>query len=423
MPSKRETKLTTLDLLAGARVEACRKLPYLAKGLWRLTFVESAEVPTFAVDSKWRVYCNPDFTRVCLAEGTLAGAVVHEGLHRILKHEKRGHAIHAEDHEHWNRAGDCEINARIDHTLHDDKRAIRLPSCGIHARDFGWQDDLSAEEYYRLPRKQEQSGGKPGKPGDGSGGKPGAGDSKEKPNPCAGGSGATGHREPWELGDDAPGGVSEAEAEVIRAQVAQAVKDHAEAKGRGTVPDGILRWAEEYGAPPPIPWREMVAAQVRYQIEAKRGPSPSYARPSRRIWDSISLPVHRLPTATVCIVGDTSGSMGDADIGKIIASVLDAVEALGKVTAIGCDAAAYEPVEVRHVDDLREALKGGGGTDMRVGIARAVESEPDAIVVVTDGETPWPGEAPEVPVTIVLTRKDPCMDLPAWAQVVDAADG
>ena len=133
--------------------------------------------------------------------------------------------------------------------------------------------------------------------------------------------------------------------------------------------------------------------------------------------------MHRLPTATVCIVGDTSGSMGDADIGKIIASVLDAVEALGKVTAIGCDAAAYEPVEVRHVDDLREALKGGGGTDMRVGIARAVESAPDAIVVVTDGETPWPGEAPEVPVTIVLTRKDPCMDLPAWAQVVDAADG
>jgi predicted metal-dependent peptidase len=401
--ARRESKLTTLDLLAGARVEACRKLPYLAKGLWRLTFIECDKVPTFAVDSKWRVYCNPEFTRACMKEGSLAGGVVHEGLHRILKHEKRAKCIHAEDHEHANICQDCEINERIDEARSAKGDTLRLPTCGVHARDYGWPESLSWEEYYRLPRAEQK---------------------KDKPNPCSGGSGTTGKRQPWELGDEAPGGVSEAEGEIIRAQVAQAVKEHADGRGRGTVPAGILRWAEDYGAPPPVPWRELVAAQVRYQIEAKRGPSPSYARPSRRLWDSMSLPVHRLPTATVCIVGDTSGSMGERDIGKIIASVLDAVEVLGKVTAIGCDAEAYEPVEVRHVDDLREALRGGGGTDMCVGLAKAAESRPDAIVCVTDGITPWPAEAPEgIPVVVVLTRaeSDYCAP-PAWAQVIEAAD-
>ena len=33
------------------------------------------------------------------------------------------------------------------------------------------------------------------------------------------------------------------------------------------------------------------------------------------------------------------------------------------------------------------------------GIRVAAESSPDAIVVVTDGDTPWPREEPEVPIT------------------------
>lgn len=402
--ARAEIKLTTLDLLAGARVEAARALPYLAKGLWRLTFIESVEVPTFTVDSRWRVYCNPEFTRVCAREGTLAGAVLHEALHRILRHEARSKAIGADDHKHANDCQDCEINARIDEARSAKGAPVRLPSCGIHARDFGWPVGLAWEEYYRLPRKQS--------PDPKSGGK----------NPCSGGSGATGKGEPWELPPDAPGGVSEAEGEIVRAQVAEATRQYAEAHGRGALPSGILRWAEEFGTPPPVPWRELVVATVRYQLAAKMGPAPSYARQSRRTWDSMALPVHRLPLANVCIVCDTSGSMSTDDLGKIIASVLEAVEALGKITAVGCDSNATEPVEVRHVDDLREALAGGGGTDMRVGLAKAAESMPDAIVCVTDGETPWPDAAPDgISVTIVLTRKSECT-APTWAQVIEAID-
>jgi predicted metal-dependent peptidase len=134
--------------------------------------------------------------------------------------------------------------------------------------------------------------------------------------------------------------------------------------------------------------------------------------------------VHRLPVPKVTIVGDTSGSMGDEDIGKILSVVYDACENLGKVSVVSCDAAAHEPVEVRHIEDLREHLLGGGGTDMVEGIKVASEASnpPDAIVVVTDGDTPWPETEPDVPVTVVLTRNSRWNTPPAWAEVVVAED-
>ena len=392
-------------------MRAAHFLPYLGAALYRLTFIECEDVPTFGVDEHWRVYCNPKFTRQCFDDKTVIGGVIHEVLHPTLHHKKRAQVIGATDHAHANVCEDCEINHRIDEArikVQGFPETIALPPCGVHARDFGWQPGLMWEEYYKLPRPEKKE------------------DDKPEDKPCSGGSGATGQKAPWEKPGDAPGGVSEAEGEIIRAQVAEAIRKHVEAKGRGSVPAGLLRWAEEFGEPPPVPWHDLVAAQVRYQIEARRGPAPSYARPSRREWDSMSLPVHRLPTSNVCIVGDTSASMtsegADSDLSKVIATVWDAVETLGKVSAIGCDSDASEVVEVRHIDDLREALSGGGGTDMRVGLAKAAESNPDVIVCVTDGDTLWPHEAPDdIPVVVVLTR-DPgnCEAPPSYAQVIFA---
>jgi hypothetical protein len=68
-------------------------------------------------------------------------------------------------------------------------------------------------------------------------------------------------------------------------------------------------------------------------------------------------------------------------------------------------------------------LTGGGGTDMRRGIADALDDRPtpDLVVVVTDGLTPWPETRPARPVVVALLdsgaghRPAP----PAWATVVE----
>ena len=58
------------------------------------------------------------------------------------------------------------------------------------------------------------------------------------------------------------------------------------------------------------------------------------------------------------------------------------------VTVIPCDAQAYEPIKVASTRDFvkLQQLKGGGGTDMIVGIKAALQLKPapDSILVLTD---------------------------------------
>jgi predicted metal-dependent peptidase len=386
------------DLLSLARFQASRSVPYLARGLWACSYVESSDVETFAIDSKWRVLVNPTFAVKCAADGSLPAALVHEALHQILRHGPRAKTIGADDHPRWNCSGDCEINARI-----DEVKVLKLPSCGVRAATFGWAPSLAAEEYYSQP-SNPRKGPEPG---------------------CSGGSGAGApHDAESELpaaGLGGPPGLSEGEGDLVRVAVAQATIEAAKTKP-GSVGAGMLRWAESMGDAPTIDWRAMVQARIVYATQAKRGPTPSYARPSRRgMGCAMILPVYRAPVPRVSLVLDTSGSMRGGDIGTALAVVVDACLALGHVQAVACDAEAGDVVDVRHVDDLRDYLRGGGGTNMVAGIARAEETSPDAIVVVTDGETGWPNEEPACPVIVVLTREPSyCGRPPTWAEVIQA---
>lgn len=389
------------DTLAIARWLAAKHVPYLARGLWACSFVETPEVATFAIDDRWRVMVNPEFAQACAADGSLPAALVHEALHNVLRHRPRAESIGATDPKRWNVCGDCEINTRI-----DEIGGLALPSCGVRPKDFGWPLNLAAEEYYQHDPPQPKAA------------------AGQKPEGCAGGSGA-GAPHPAEEGLPKPGeegaqGLGKAEGDLVRVSVAAAIKEAASRKP-GSVPGGLLRWAETYGESPPVDWRTLAQARIRYATEARRGPSPTYARPSRRTAGVFVLPVYRQPQARITIVIDTSGSMGQVDLGIALATVVDACLALGTATCVACDAVAGDATTIRHVDDLRDYLRGGGGTDMLVGIERAAESRPDAIVVVTDGETPWPSAAPDVPIIVVLTRNPShCAAPPAWAEVVQA---
>ena len=347
------------------------------------------------------MYVNPEYIRKCAEDDTLVGEILHELLHPTQRSWTRCKAIQGE-HRRWNAAHDAEIDQQVEIMSNFKGERPKLVSERVKPETLGGKPGMVAEELYRLSQEKHPT--------------------KTIKCHCSGGSGVTGVKAEWESspggkGKELPQGLSEAESTLVLAAMAQDVLKHAEKRGRGSVPSGILRWAEEFGDAPPIDWRSMVQAKIRYAIDSKRGASPSYARPTRRSSGGLVLPVHRMPVPRVTIVGDTSGSMREEDIGGILAVVYDACETLGKVSVVSCDAAATEPVEIRHLEELKEHLLGGGGTDMVEGIRMAESNSPDAIVVVTDGDTPWPDEEPSVPVTVVLTRR-PYGEPPTWAEVV-----
>jgi predicted metal-dependent peptidase len=86
------------------------------------------------------------------------------------------------------------------------------------------------------------------------------------------------------------------------------------------------------------------------------------------------------------------------------------------VRVLACDTAVHSARRItssRHIE-----LVGGGGTDMGAGIEAAARGRPrpDLIVVLTDGYTPWPPQAPRgIKVIVGLLDGGTA---PRWARTV-----
>ena len=97
----------------------------------------------------------------------------------------------------------------------------------------------------------------------------------------------------------------------------------------------------------------------------------------------------------VGVVIDTSGSIGQ-DMLNLFASHMGAIitDAMPRdVKIYWVDAKLHRVDDAKNVTDLRRILAkkipGGGGTDMRIGVAAAEKDKCDSIVVLTDGYTPF----------------------------------
>jgi predicted metal-dependent peptidase len=363
-----------LDKLFAARLHAARVRPYLATALFALHTVESRRVPTMAVDRYWRCYVSPGFVDRTPVE-ELAGVWVHEVSHLLRDHHARSDRFARQqgltgpaERLRMNIAADCEIN---DDVFGD---GLVRPEGAVRPQSLQLPDGELMEDYLRQfrlgPRTHSLSW-----------------------LDC--GSGADGLEREWDLGPDGAHGLSAQEQDAVRFRVAQGIT------GRpGSASRGWRRWADE-AFHPPQPWRELLGAAVRSAASGSgAGEDYTYGRPARR---SAGVPGAVLPSLRrrpprVSVVIDTSGSVSDAELGSALLEVAAISRAVGGrrdlVTVVPCDAAARIVHPLCRGEGI--PLLGGGGTDLRSGFTKALRAQhkPDVIVVLTDGQTPWPAGRP-----------------------------
>jgi predicted metal-dependent peptidase len=442
------------EILEAARLRACQMMPYLAHAIQTVAIVPhpTPAVGTMGVDRHWRLYWNLEWVEKVYSEYGLeavAAVFIHEVVHLLMRHADRRSERHPAG---WNVAADMEINDDI----------TGLPPGAVMPDTFGFPAHLLAEEYYDLLPASEGEGGDEGQSegesgdegqgegkgggkgkrqkqdggeeqGDGQGDKEqgdGGGSSGDSGSGSGGrkgleGSGVTGVREDWELDSDdetAPA-VPASVQEVARQATAQAIADHV--RQRGTVPVGLRRWADGL-LKPKVNWKRQLRASLQETLSVRGKQDYSYTKPSRRHPPVTGGPIFPSTVdkkGTVAVVVDTSASMSGRDLGQAIAEIKNLMTQVGaRVVLISADAAVHAVKEIRDWKEAEKLLLGGGGTDMGVAIKHAAEKvkpRPSAIVVLTDGETPW-GERPaNIPVVGVIINNPSAPTPPEWVRRID----
>ena len=426
------SSMTPLRKMATARYVVTKRMPYFATGMRSLVPIECEQIGTLAVTEDARMFWAPTFVSL-LSVPELAFVLAHELLHVLRNHVKQMRMAGITAGSKWarvaNLAMDCEIN--------DDLVAagFAMPAGelrGVLAADFGLPDGRPWVEYFRAMRDQINDGtaapkleaavsGERGEP------KPGAGD-------CGG---ATGDPHPLEGAAGEATGAGETDGRTprdlsrIRRDAAKQVQQAA-AKGRGSVPGGFRRWADDCVKPAMVPWRVKLARDLRRARSfVGNGTHPTYNRvgPLQPVYGfgvgRPVLPVYRAPVPNVWVVLDTSGSMGSAEINDSIAEIVGIVRSLqgAKITFLSGDCTVTDKVQARSFADIREHIAGGGGTDFRppfeLACKQSRNARPDVLVYCTDGMGPAPSSPPPGIKTIWCLvgryRKAPA----PWGDVVD----
>lgn len=402
--------------IMAARVIAQQRWPYVSNLLFNFKLVEvsHADLPTMAVDARWRLYYSPVFVMGESPE-SLATVLLHESLHCLHEHGKRFEAVRRPDTDHpiWNFAGDAAINEVLDE--------VRMPWPTVtpvryaDLEQYGVKSGMSTEAAFFAICSYRDS-----HPED-----------FVSVQDC--GSVSGGDTRSYELpaSDSHSPGMRSDQQDVIRDRVAHDVIERS--RNYEDVPAGLLRWAQGL-LNPRVDWREALASRLRRDLASIAGRRDYvFTRPSRRqeamrlAGSPAILPAMRQPAPprVACVI-DTSGSISQQELRTFLSEVVGITRASGVsggVTMIACDAQAYPPIRVKTASDVESIqLQGGGGTDMSVGLAaaEALRPSPHIAVVFTDGFTPWPERPPKGIDSVIVALTDTGMQeaVPSWAHAI-----
>jgi len=384
------------DKLAAGRLIASRKAPYFRAMITSLVPHPVPGLGTIGVTKDALLVYDPEWVDQ-RSQDEMGALYWHEVMHLVLDHHGRRGDKHPRL---YNIAGDIFIN--------DQGRNMGLvfPPGGCFPEGFGFPKNLSTEEYYALLLKEAEEAI------DSAMAK--AGQSKAgswKSGACGSGAGNPMESEPGGTGKDgegdaaAAGGRSESEVQQTRLRVAEAVKTHAQQnKGRGSLPMGLDRWADEAMAPPKVPWQTILGRVVRQAVAYRPGAVDySYSRISRRqggVGFGVGcpvLPAFVRPVPRVMVWLDTSGSMGEDQLALGLAETAGVLKAAGAEIEFGsCDYEVHAVGRVENPAQLAKLVKGGGGSSFIPAFDHMAKMriKPQIAIFMTDGDIGVPPQAP-----------------------------
>lgn len=389
-------------------------MPYLATAVYSLITVPSSRIARLSADERFRLYVNPDWI-VQVDVDHVASELAHLVWHLLYEHADRGRSMDVgpDTADSWRLATDICIGETL--------TASELTNTHLPwAQQHQLRADRTPEEHYAvlsgLPARQRAAAFHEHQ------GRPSA---TEDADPTCG-SACDGVPRDYEFNEKDAAHVSPMEAQALRARVAVDYRGHITT--RGTEPGELTRWIRHVNQPV-VPWRQVLSSAVRRSISWAAGQEDfTYARRSRRqaATPQVILPGMHRPVPNVALVVDTSGSVDDGLLAQALAEVDGALTGSGvpgaQVSVVACDAAVHAVSRVRSSREV--VVAGGGGTDLRVGIAAAVAGRPrpDVVVVLTDGYTPWPTDPPvrtSMVIGLLARTGDPLPPTPAWARRVE----
>lgn len=370
------------SVLSKAKGRLVLQHPFFATLLLRTEIVitEDPAIPLAATDGD-HMYFNKAFLDTLSVEDLMC-VMCHEVGHDSLLHSIR---LEQRNPEIWNMACDHAINLMLI------DQGFRCPA----SVPGGWLADpkykgMSADRIYDDLRRNP-----PPPSGGGGSGKPGSG---------PGGSGRD-----WLHGDVLPNkAASPAEQAAAEVRAKQRVASAANmARMAGKLHGELLRMVDEC-LEAKVNWTDVLRDYMLKVTKSRE----SWNRRNRR-FNTVFLPTrHERKMGPIVFIPDTSGSMWGDDMEKICSEMAHCASQTQpeNIRVIWADTRVageqvFDPVEFAF-DKLEP--KGGGSTDMRVPLKYAEQYDPQVVVLMTDGYTPWPDGEPPFPLIVICTTNVDC---------------
>ncbi len=384
--------------ILAARLVLYKKYPYISKIIFNVAIFNDDRIPSMAITKDWVLLYNEDFVSQLSFE-ELVTVFCHEYMHLLYQHAERRAG---REHLKWNIAADLQINSNLK------ADGFKLPQNSLLPSKFGFADNLTTDEYYDLLSEIKNEN----REGTGNGSCELG--SRVMSGNCGSGAGGIETEIEKEYAMKNNRKILEVEKEMIVQSIAQ------EVRSAGNAPGWIKRWAN-LKLNSVVDWRKELRATIANTVEVLKGYTQyTFTKINRRqsAYGNIIMPSLIAYQPNVCVIADTSGSMQEAEIARMIAEIEKILKTVtNRLTFVAGDTEVAVCKKITRIKEVE--FVGGGGTNIMQLLKFVAEKiRPDICILLTDGYTEWSKIKPKWLKKLIVCLINSEAKTPEWTDKV-----